>query len=138
MKIKYKIKKLYGFLIIGLVFSLLGVFNLFYYNTTRWTDYIQLLFGLLHISYFLYGLWGQYLTLHNNTIGKLNSFGMPIKMNLSDVIWIKKINENYTLITEDKEFKIKTVWIEKSSLLKLNNVLQQLDLPAEKTPFPIN
>ncbi|PPK95765.1 hypothetical protein LY01_01358 [Nonlabens xylanidelens] len=96
---------------------------------------MQLLFGLLFISYFLYGLWGQYLTIQSNTIGKLNSFGIPIKMNLSDVIWIKKFNKDYTLITEDKEFKIKTDWIEKSSLLKLNNVLQQLDLPVDKTPF---
>lgn len=96
---------------------------------------MQLLLGLLFISYFLYGLWGQYLTIQSNTIGKLNSFGTPIKMNLSDVIWIKKFNKDYTLITEDKEFKIKTDWIEKSSLLKLNNLLQQLDLPVDKSPF---
>ncbi|MEO9953947.1 hypothetical protein [Nonlabens sp.] len=138
MKIKYKIIKLYGFLIIGLVFSLLGVSNLFYNDDIWWTDYVQLLFGLLYIGYFLYALWGQYLTIHNNTIGKLNSLGIPIKMNLSDVIRIKKINEDYTLITEDKEFKIKTDWIEKSSLLKLNKVLQQLDLPVDKTPFHNN
>ena len=50
--------------------------------------------------------------------------------------WIKKFAGDYTLKTEQMELKINTELIDKDSLMELNKILAELNLPPEKTPFP--
>ena len=138
MKIKFKKKRLYINLILGLVWLSLGILNLTEDDKIRWTDYGYLVAGILYIGHYLYDLTNQYLTIENGTIRKNGLYGFRKKINLNEINWIKKFAGDYTLKTEQKELKINTELIDKDSLTELNKILAELNLPPEKTPFANN
>ena len=133
MKIKYKKKRNYINLALGLFWILLGVISFIQDDSIRWTDYGYLLAGTLYIGQFLWDITNQYLTVENGIIKKNTPFGK--KINLNEINWIKKFAGDYTLKTETEELKINTELIEEKSLTELNTVLGKLNLPADKTPF---
>ncbi|KRP25815.1 MAG: hypothetical protein ABS28_08480 [Cryomorphaceae bacterium BACL22 MAG-120619-bin32] len=135
MKIKFKKKRLYINLILGIVWLALGILNLNEDDKIRWTDYGYLVAGILYIGHYLYDLTNQYLTIENGTIRKNALYGFRKDINLNEVNWIKKFAGDYTLKTEKKELKINTELIDKDSLTELNKILAELNLPPEKTPF---
>jgi hypothetical protein len=135
MKIKFKKKRLYINLILGIVWLALGILNLNEDDKIRWTDYGYLVAGILYIGHYLYDLTNQYLTIENGTIRKNVLYGFRKNINLNEVNWIKKFAGDYTLKTEKKELKINTELIDKDSLTELNKILAELNLPPEKTPF---
>ena len=133
MKIKYKKKRNYINLVLGLFWILLGVISLIQDDSIRWTDYGYLLAGTLYIGQYLWDFTNQYLTVENGIIKKNTPFGK--KINLNEINWIKKFAGDYTLKTETGELKINTELIEENSLAELNSVLGKLNLPTDKTPF---
>ncbi|WFO17143.1 hypothetical protein [Cellulophaga baltica] len=133
MKIKYKKKRNYINLTLGLFWILLGVISLIQDDAIRWTDYGYLLAGTLYIGQFLWNITNQYLTVENGIIKKNTPYGKKIKLN--EINWIKKFAGDYTLKTETEELKINTELIEKNSLAELICILEKLNLPADKTPF---
>jgi len=133
MKIKYKKKRLYRNLILGTVFLVLAVFNLIEDDKIHWADYGYLVVGILYVGEYLFDVTNQYLTIENGVLKKNSMFGK--KINLNEIIWIKKFTGNYILKTENQELKINTELIDKKSLEELNEILITLKLPSEKTPF---
>ncbi len=138
MKIRFKKKRLYVNLILGLAWTGLGVFNLVDDGDLRWPDYGYLVAGILYIGHYLYDLTNQYLTIENGTIGKNVLYGFGNIINLNEINGIKKFAGKYTLKTETKQLKINTALIEEKSLAELNKILGELNLPVEKTPFANN
>jgi len=138
MKIKFKKKRLYINLILGLVWLALGILNLTEDDKIRWTDYGYLVAGILYIGHYLYDLTNQYLTIESGTIRKNGLYGFGKRINLNEINWIKKFAGDYTLKTEERELKINTELIDKDSLTELNKILGELNLPPEKTPFANN
>ena len=138
MKIKFKKKRLYINLILGLVWLALGILNLTEDDKIRWTDYGYLVAGILYIGHYLYDLTNQYLTIENGTIRKNGLYGFGKRINLNEINWIKKFARDYTLKTHQRELKINTELIDKDSLTELNKILAELNLPPEKTPFANN
>jgi hypothetical protein len=136
MKIKYKKKRNYINLALGLFWILLGVISFIQDDSIRWTDYGYLLAGTLYIGQFLWDITNQYLTVENGIIKKNTPFGKII--NLNEINWIKKFAGDYTLKTETEELKINTELIEEKSLSELNRILTELNLSPEKTPFANN
>lgn len=135
MKIRFKKKKSYINLIFGLAWGGLGVFNLLQDDNLRWPDYGYLLAGILYLGHYLYDLSNQYLTIENGTIQKNVLYGFGNSIKLKEINWIKKFAGDYTLKTETKELKIDTELIEENSLTELNEILEKLNLPSDKTPF---
>ena len=135
MKIKFKKKRLIANLILGIIWTALGIFNILGDDDLRWLDYGYLVIGILYIGHFLYDWTNQYLTIENGTIQKNKLYGFRRKISLSEIIWIKKFAGDYTLKTDEKELKIHTELIDKDSLVELNKVLEELNMPPEKTPF---
>jgi hypothetical protein len=135
MKIKFKKKRLYSNLILGIVWVIIGFLKLYYDDKLRWTDYGYLVIGILYIGHYLYDKTNQYLTIENGIIWKNGLYGFGKKINLNEINWIKKFAGDYTLKTETKELKINTELIEEKSLTELNKILEKLNLPSEKTPF---
>ena len=135
MKIRFKKKRLYASLIIGIVWTGLGIFNLITDKHLRWSDYGYLVIGALYIGHYLYDLTFQYLNIENGTIQKNGLYGFRKKMNLNEIHWIKKFAGDYILKTETKELHINTELIDEKSLVELNKILSKLNLPTEKTPF---
>lgn len=138
MKIRFKKKRIYPNLILGLFWTVLGSYKIIEDDNLRWPDYLYLIAGILFICYFFYDLINQYLTIETGTIRRNIFYGYPQKINLDEVILIKKTAEGYTIQTESQKMKIKTDLIEDNSLAELKNVLELLHLPSERTPFANN
>jgi hypothetical protein len=116
MKIRFKKKRLYINLILGLVWTGLGVFSLLEDESLRWTDHGYLVVGILYIGHYLYDLNNQYLTIENGSIRKNILYGFRKKINLNEIYRIEKYAGDYILRTLTKELKINTELIEEKSL----------------------
>ena len=136
MKITYNKKTLKYNLIRGILWSTLGTLNLFNNDNIKFIGPAFLFIGILYLFRFIYGLNFHYLTIENGLIYKNMPFTKKIK--LSEITWIKKIYDEYILITEKTEMKLKTDFISDKSLTDLNNSLGKLNLQSDKTPFAKN
>lgn len=135
MKIRFKKKILHRNLIIGIVWTGLGVFSVLVNDILRWSDYGYLLVGFLYIGHYLYDVTNQYLTIENGTIRKNILYGFGKKISLDEINAIKKFAGEYTLKTERNKLKINTDVIDNVSLTALNKILEELNVPADKTTF---
>ena len=135
MKFRLKKRRLYANLILGSIWMVLGIVNLIFDENSHWSDYGYILCGSLYLGHFFYDLSNQYLRVENGILRKNLLYGLKNKIELNKVNWIKKFGGDYTLKTAEKELKINTDFMDEKSLLELNKILSQLDLPSEKTPF---
>lgn len=132
MKIRFKKKRLYINLILGLAWTGLGVFSLLEDESLRWTDYVNLVLGILYLAHYVYDLYNQYLTIENGSIRKNILYGVRKKINLNEIYRIEKYAGDYILRTLTKELKINTAFIEEKSLVEFNEILKKLNLPEGK------
>ena len=132
MKIRFKKKRLYINLILGLVWTGIGVFSLLEDESLRWTDYGYLIAGILYIGHYLYDLNNQYLTIENGSIRKNVLYGFGNKINVNEINRIEKYAGDYIIRTLEKELKINTGLIEEKSLEEFNEILKKLNLPEGK------
>jgi hypothetical protein len=132
MKIRFKKKRLYINLILGLAWTGLGVFSLLEDESLRWTDYVNLVLGILYLAHYVYDLYNQYLTIENGYIRKNILYGFGKKINLNEIYRIEKYAGDYILRTLTKELKINIAFIEEKSLVELNEILKKLNLPEGK------
>jgi len=138
MKIRFNKKTLYSNLGLVLLWTALGIYNLIDDENLRWSDYILIGLGILYISHFLNDIINQYLKIEGGTIKKNILSGFVTKIDLVKINSIENSAGNYYLRTDSKKLKIKIDLIEHSSLLDLKNVLANLDLTPENTPFTNN
>jgi hypothetical protein len=132
MKIRFKKKRLYINLILGLVWTGLGVFSLLEDESLSWTDYGYLVIGILYLGHYLYDLNNQYLTIENGSIRKNVLYGFGKKINVNEINRIEKYAGDYILRTLTKELKINTEFIEEKSLAEFNEILKKINLPEGK------
>jgi hypothetical protein len=132
MKIRFKKKRLYINLILGLVWTGLGVFSLLEDESLSWTDYGYLVIGILYLGHYLYDLNNQYLKIENGSIRKNILYGFGKKINLNEIDRIEKYAGDYILRTLTKELKINTEFIEEKSLAEFNEILKKINLPEGK------
>ncbi|WP_156099831.1 hypothetical protein [Cellulophaga lytica] len=76
------------------------------------------------------------MVLENGILKEATVFGKKIA--LKDITYIRKTKEQYILKTADKELVVHIKQVEEESLKNLDNVLANLDLPAEKNPFSVS
>ena len=135
MKIKFKKKRLYSNLFLGIVWTILGIFKVIDNDSSGWLNYGFLVIGVLYIGHYLFDFSNQYLILENGTIRKNKLYGFGKKINLKEINLIKRFGGDYILKTPTKELTINTDLIEEKSLIELFKILTELNLPSEKTPF---
>ena len=133
MKIRYKKKRLYRNLFMGIAWFIFALITFTLGGDTKWLYYGYVVLALLYLGQYAYEYFQQYLTIENGTIKKNAFFGKQLQ--LDKIIWIKKFAGEYTLLTNTQKLTIETNWIEEKSLQELHSVLEKLDLPPEKTPF---
>jgi hypothetical protein len=138
MKIKFKKNRLFGNLLLGVVWAGIGVLNLVEDDNFRWSNYVYFVLGILYIGHFITDLTNQYLTFENGTLKKNYLYGFGAKINLDEVHEIKNASGTYTLITDTKKLKINTRLIEENSLTELHKILEHLNLPSDKMSFASN
>ncbi|MBT9189813.1 hypothetical protein [Zobellia russellii] len=134
MKIRYKKKRLRINFLIVIAWGILFVLTAFFISQRRWTDYVNIVLFFFYTINFIYEYKNQYLTIADDTITK-NLLFQTKKMNLNEIIQVKNFAGDYILKTSQKELIINTQIIDPDSLIDLNAVLEQLELPADRTPF---
>nr|WP_319397712.1 hypothetical protein [uncultured Carboxylicivirga sp.] len=135
MKIKFKKGRLLPNLFLGLLWIILGVYNLVGREIYQWSDFLYLVAGSLYVVHFLNDIINQYLTIDDNVLRKNRLYGFKSKINLDEVYKITQNAGMYTLKTSKKELKINITFIDRKSLERLNKRLEQLNLSSENTPF---
>lgn len=136
LKIRFKKKKLYSNLIIGVIWLVFAVIILFAEEENHWMNYVYPIIGFLYLGQYWYDSTFQYLIIDENTIQRNVFYGTNRKIALKDIVWIKKFAGDYILKSDKKDMHIDLRLIDGASLDELNKVLAHLNLPADKTPFP--
>lgn len=136
MKIKFKKKRVFINLLLGVIFLSTGSLGfLLNDDSSGWTDYVFIAIGIFYIAHYVYDIKHQYLNLENGSISKNRLYGSEEPIKLNEIIRIKKLSGQYKLETNHKVLAINTNLIQKDSLDKLNDTLSKLDLPPDRTPF---
>ncbi len=130
MKIRYKNKRLNFNLIFGTIWLAFSLFKLYTKENHDWTDFGFLVLSILYIATYFYEKKYQYLTIENEMIYKNWPFSK--KINLAEIVTIRKFAGDYTIMTENKELKINTQLIDKDSLVELTLILDKLNTELSK------
>ena len=125
MKIRYKRRFLRWNLIFGIFWFVLGVISISN-NSENYLNYGYLIVALLYIGNYLLKSKNQYLTIENGII-TLHHL-IPKKIELTDLVQIKKSAGDFILQTDKSDFRIKTRLIDKNSLKDLKKILKQLNI----------
>ena len=128
MKIRFTKKRLKHYLIFGILWLVLGTTAVIF-NSDNIFNYGYLIIGILYFVTYLFENNKQYLTIENGIITK-NQL-IPKKINLNEIMRIKKFAGDYVLKTDSTEFRINTELIEEKSLAELNTVLENLNLETK-------
>ena len=127
MKINYKKKTSKFNLIIGVIWFVwfwVGVITL---DRTNWYDWGWLVFILLYIGTYFHQRKHQYAEITDEFI-KINDPIFGKKLNINDVITVRKFAGNYIFKTASKELTIDTHLISLESLDKLNQKVEELGI----------
>jgi len=135
MKIRFKKKRLYANLVLGILWTAIGIFNVLEDDNLHFMDFAYSVIGILYLLHFIYDFNDQYLTIENGTIRKNALYGYRKKIDLSEICLIKNSGGDYIIKTEHQKLKINPELIEKKSLDALTNFLGKLNLSSDKTPF---
>lgn len=138
IKIKFKRKRWIANLIAGLAWITFSIVNLLLEETISWFSYGYVAIGIYYICIYLNELLFSYITINSGTLQKNIFFGINTKMTLKHINRIKKFAGEYTLEAEQKKLKINTEYIETTSLTTLHDILTDLNLHTNKTPFVKN
>ena len=131
MKIKYSKKPLYSNLVLGALFSLMGILKISE-GSADTLNYFQLILGLFMTGLFLFESYHQYLKIENGMLIKYSFRRKSLK--LSEVEKIKKFAGDYILYSTGKKVKINSELVKKNQKAELENLLRSLDIPIEETP----
>lgn len=126
MKIHYKQKRFRFNLIFGIVWFVYVVIILTLNKKFLWNDYIFSACALVFFGTYIFEKRNQYLTITETEIRKNSLISKTIQ--LKDIVSVRKFAGDYTLKSPSKEMKINTAVIEEKSLLKLDKVINGLNL----------
>ncbi|NNF19198.1 MAG: hypothetical protein HKN61_05435 [Flavobacteriaceae bacterium] len=125
MKVSYKQKHLRNYLLLGILFLLLGSWRMLQ-GIDQLLGYLWLSLALISLSHYYYSRRKAYLTIKQGYLYKNLLFSQ--RLLLSDIKHIRKFAGDYTLMTETTKLTIDTQIIDADSLEELECVLAQLDL----------
>jgi len=135
MKIKLSRKRLYTNLLLGVIWILFGISYFISEATMPWFGYAYQILGTLYLAHFMYDYKHQYLIIENGKIQKNILYSFKNKIELSEIDEIKSIKGNYILKSETRNLSIDPSLIHEQSLIKLLQILRQIDLPSERNHF---
>ncbi len=132
--IKYKKKRLFINLILGLVWVILGVFNLYTDTKILWYDYGYILAGVLYLGTFFWEYRYQYLTFTKDYLKENALFGKRIL--LKDISDVKNVFGDYILKTEHKKLSINMNLVHDDSKVELEAFINSIQLSDKERSAP--
>ncbi|MDC6389445.1 hypothetical protein PP182_12180 [Maribacter sp. PR1] len=133
MKIKFKKKRLYIHLVLGLIWIGLAILRIWEEGNAGWMDYGFLLVGTLYLGHFLYDSYHQYIVIKNEIVRKNMLYGFETKMVLDEITSVQNTSGYYILKTKTKtkSLKIDLALVEVESLIRLKSFLENLKLQQD-------
>lgn len=113
-------------LIFGSIWLIYGIIKVNIDETPNWIDYGWFVFSAIYFGTYFYQKKEKYLTIENEVLRINSPFGK--KINLTEIIRIKKFAGDYILKTDNTELKINTQIIDPNSLAELNSELTKLNV----------
>mgnify|MGYP000154923032 CR=1 FL=1 len=126
MKIHYQKKRLHTSLLLGVLWLTISTIGIFTKENRSWTDFGFFLISILYFGMYFYEKKNQYLTLDAHFLSLNQPFGKKIE--LSELIQIKKFAGDYILKTANTELRINTQIIDSKSLSELDAELNKLNV----------
>ena len=126
MRIRYKKKRLYINLFLGLIWLVYGVVNAVLSDSADWFDYSWFLLSGFYLTLYFYQRKEHYLTIESGIIKQNWPFGK--ELNLDEVKQIKFFAGDYILKTDTEELSINSQLINSESLTVLNEELAKLEI----------
>ncbi|MEN9928529.1 MAG: hypothetical protein RLZZ231_450 [Bacteroidota bacterium] len=126
MKIHYQKKRLHTSLLLGVLWLTISTIGIFTKENRSWTDFGFFLISILYFGMYFYEKKNQYLTLDAHFLSLNQPFGKKIE--LSELIQIKKFAGDYILKTAKTELRINTQIIDSKSLSELDAELNKLNV----------
>lgn len=126
MKIAYKRKFLRSNLILGILWSAVGILQVVFGDQPRWLDFMWFILGAAYLGMTFYNSRYKYLTIEDGVIKENWPFGKEVALNT--ILQIRKFAGDYTLKTGGKHLKINTQIIDPQALAQLNRELEKLDV----------
>ncbi|MDW5287663.1 hypothetical protein [Formosa sp. PL04] len=126
----YKKKRQYRNLIIGVLWAIFAFSGFVFQDnySMRLLDYAWLVLSILHFGLYFFEHYTAYVMVKNNVISTYSPF--PKRMDIKDIIDIKKSPTNYILKSNTKELKINPEYINDDDLVKLNLFLDGIQPKA--------
>lgn len=125
MKIQFRKKHFIYFLVLGLLWLILGS-ALRILEPEHLYSYGYIVMGAIHIGVYIFMKNKQYLSIRDGVLTK-NNFS-PKRINLTEIITVKKFAGDYILKSKHEELTINTHLIDKKSLAELDNELGKLNV----------
>ncbi|MDP3352425.1 MAG: hypothetical protein Q8S44_01630 [Flavobacteriaceae bacterium] len=129
MIIRYKKNYFRSKLILGIGFPVLGLAAFLLDDNPSIFFYGYFFIGFLSLGTFLFEWKKQYLKIESGVLTKNSLF--PKKINLSDIIQIKKFAGDLTLFTATDKLVINIDWVDKDSFKELELLLQNSALKKQ-------
>lgn len=124
MKYSFTTKKLALNLILGCIWTFLGISKLLTAPELKLLDSLFLFLGIFYLSYFLYEYVKKYFEV---TSEKITVFSIPAKeVNLSELVEAKYYADDYTFKTAGKTLKIIKSQIKKSQRDEFDHFFNRL------------
>lgn len=131
MKIRYSKKRLYSNLILGILFSILGILRIAE-ETANYLIYFQLGLGIFMIAIFIFENYYQYLRIENGVLTRYSFRRKSLK--LAEVHKIRKFAGDYILHTSETKLKINSELVSNHQQAELESLLRSLEVAFEETP----
>ena len=125
IKIPYKNKRLRINLILGIVWVLLGIVQIWTSDKISWNEYFWLFFGTFYLVTYFYQKKEKYITIENGIIKENWPFGKAVL--LSEIKMIRHFAGDFIIKSADKRLVINIDLIDKESLAQLKEILKSLD-----------
>ncbi|MCB0802587.1 MAG: hypothetical protein KDB74_05775 [Flavobacteriales bacterium] len=120
---KYKQRRIWFNLILGLVWLVFGILSLSF-NDNDFLPGWQLIFGLVYIGLYIYQKKYQYIELKNNQLKSYYHFGKTI--NLAEVNRVKLFAGEYTMFTNTKKLTVALDGMEFESKVKFKSLMDEI------------
>jgi hypothetical protein len=127
MKIFQKKRNLYFNLFLGVLWLAYGLYRLLSTELSTWLPYTFIILSIFYLIQFFYFFIKPVLIIENNQV-IYNDLFKSKTFRLDEIVKVKKFAGDITIFTKTDKIGLNAQLFEKESLVKLNAILDALDL----------
>ncbi|TKD56545.1 hypothetical protein [Flavobacterium sp. ASW18X] len=135
INIPYSNKHKYSNLVFAIIWISLALFNKDYDYSWEISSIIYLVTGVIYAVLSINFLFYPYVSWDGIQFKITQLMGYSRTIKAKDINNITLFGGEYTLFTNERKVRIKSVYLDKEAIITLNKVLAKVELPSDKSPF---